>query len=103
MPAIIARQIASQIAGRPTEQNVRQVVTTGIQTAAASGYDAEISAIFAELCEDLSQLIADETDPQRRSGLQASLNVVRTLADEYGIAPPPEGAPPDVRPPHPDR
>jgi hypothetical protein len=93
MPAIIARQIASQIAVRPTEQNVRQVVTAGIQTAAASGYDAEIATIFAELCEDLRQLIDGETDPQRQSGLQASLNLVRTLADEYGgAAPPPAGA-----------
>jgi len=103
MPAIIARQIASQIAVLPTEQNVRQVVTTGIETAATSGYDAEIAAIFAELCEVLRQLIAGETDPQRRSSLQASLRLVYAIADAYNAAPSDSGTPPDAGPPHPDR
>ena len=102
MPAIIAHHIARQIALHPTEHDVRQVVTTGIRTAAASGYDAEVSAIFVELCEDLRELIADETDPQRRSGLQASLDLVGSLADEYGAPSPPAAATRDDRTPYPD-
>lgn len=103
MPAIIARQIASQIAALPAEENVRQVVATGVQTAAASGYDGEIAVILAEVCEDLQRRIAGEGEPQRRSSLQTSLELVRGMADECQADASDTGDPTDVGHPHSDR